>query len=148
MLKELQSGDTELFRDLLKVFADAFDEEEEYLSAQPKSSYLEALLKREDIIVLIASDEDKVVGGLIAYIYDKFEQERREVYVYDLAVAASYRRRGIARSMLEKIKVIAKREGAYIVSIAADKGDVPPNNLYASMAKGESEEAIYYEIRV
>ncbi len=31
---------------------------------------------------------------LAAYVPDKFERERREIYIYDLAVADGHRRRG------------------------------------------------------
>jgi len=31
--------------------------------------------------------EKTVVGGLAAYVLEKFEQQRREIYIYDLAVS-------------------------------------------------------------
>jgi aminoglycoside 3-N-acetyltransferase I len=40
--------------------------------------------------VLVAQVGDTVIGGLVADELIKFEQERREVYIYDLAVAAPY----------------------------------------------------------
>ena len=35
---------------------------------------------------------NEAVGGLAAYELDKFEQDRREIYIYDLAVVESHRR--------------------------------------------------------
>ena len=37
-----------------------------------------------------------MTGALVAYVLEKFERERSEVYIYDLAVAATHRRQGIA----------------------------------------------------
>jgi aminoglycoside 3-N-acetyltransferase I len=48
-----------------------------------------------------------VVCGLAAYELKKFEQERSEIYIYDLAVASEHRREGIATALIEKLKEIA-----------------------------------------
>jgi len=41
---------------------------------------------------------------LAAYELRKFEQERSEVYIYDLAVASAHRREGIATALIERLK--------------------------------------------
>jgi len=38
---------------------------------------------------------NEAVGGLAAYELDKFEQDRREIYIYDLAVVESHRRNAL-----------------------------------------------------
>jgi aminoglycoside 3-N-acetyltransferase I len=42
----------------------------------------------------VALQDGEVVGGIAAYELIKFEQERSEIYIYDLAVAATHRRKG------------------------------------------------------
>ena len=84
--KKLTSSDVDLLKQLLSVFGQAFNEPETYQSKVPSEKYLGALLAKEHFIVLVALDKDGVVGGLVAYVLDKFEQERREIYIYDLAV--------------------------------------------------------------
>ena len=37
-----------------------------------------------------------MIGGLVAYVLPKFEQARSEIYLYDLAVDAAHRQRGVA----------------------------------------------------
>ena len=49
-------------------------------------------------------DGNEVIGGLAAYELDKFEQDRREIYIYDLAVSEQYRRRRIATSLIVELK--------------------------------------------
>src|SRR5690606_39663495 len=66
-------------------------------------------LGSDSFIALAAIEGDQVVGGVTAYELKKFEQERSEIYIYDLAVAAAYRRRGIATALIEKLKDIAAR---------------------------------------
>ena len=100
-------------KELLVVFADAFEDHESYQSAIPSDEYLNGLLAREDFIPLVAVEDDKVVGGLAAYVLQKFEQQRSEIYIYDLAVDEPYRRQGIATGLINKLREIARERGAW-----------------------------------
>ncbi len=91
---QLTDSDVPLLKELLKVFGEAFGEQGTYRGNIPSDAYLESLLKNEHFLVLVAENGNAVVGGLAAYILDKFEQERREIYIYDLAVLEEHRRRG------------------------------------------------------
>lgn len=90
-------SDVALMRDLLALFGKEFNEAETYCAAQPDAEYLQRLLSRDTFIAVAATKSDEVVGGLAAYVLHKFEQERSEIYIYDLAVAEAYRRQGWRR---------------------------------------------------
>ena len=85
----------------------------------PRDEYLAALLAKPNVIGLVARDDQQVVGGLMAYVLDKLEQERSEVYIYDLAVAETHRRKGIATKLINELKPIARAKGAYIIFVQA-----------------------------
>ncbi|MGB0514807.1 MAG: GNAT family N-acetyltransferase, partial [Wenzhouxiangellaceae bacterium] len=95
---------------------------------------------------LAALNREEVVGGIAAYELKKFEQERSEIYIYDLAVAAAYRRRGIATAMIEHLKRLAAARGAYVVFVQADIGDEPAIALYSSL--GIREDVAHFDIAV
>ncbi|MBF4499661.1 GNAT family N-acetyltransferase, partial [Vibrio vulnificus] len=78
------------------------------------------LLGGGGFIALAAVQDDAVIGGLAAYILQKFEQERSEVYIYDLAVAANHRRKGIATALINELKGVARVRGAYVIFVQAD----------------------------
>ncbi|MDF3821060.1 AAC(3)-I family aminoglycoside N-acetyltransferase [Leptospira sp. 96542] len=142
----LQNTDIELLRKLNEVFADAFEDSETHLSNQPSDDYLRTLLSKKDFITLVALDREHIMGGLVAYVLEKYEQARSEIYIYDLAVAEKYRRRGIARSLIQELKMIAKEIGAYVIFVQADKVDLPAVRLYESM--GIKEEPYHFDISV
>ena len=129
---------------LLAVFARAFEDVESYLSAQPSDDYLGSLLERGDFIPLVAATDGKVVGGLAAYVLTKFEQERSEVYIYDLAVDEHYRRRGIATGLINKLREIAREKGVWVIYVQADHGDDPAIKLYESL--GTREDVLHFDI--
>ncbi len=131
--KLLSISDAPLLKGLLEVFGEAFEEPETYQGAVPSDAYLESLLGKSHFIALVALEGHKVIGGLAAYVLEKFEQERKEVYIYDLAVASRYRRQGIATGLIHHLKRIAKERGAYVIFVQADAEDIAAIRLYESL---------------
>lgn len=143
-IRVLGPDDVETMRALSRVFGEAFDDAETYGGAKPSTAYLERLLGSECFIALAALDGDEVVGGLVAYELRKFEQQRSEIYIYDLAVAQSHRRRGIATALIAELKPIAKARGAWVIFVQADLGDDPAIALYTSL--GVREDVLHFDI--
>lgn len=138
---------------LIKVFADAFNDPAAYGSAVPSDAYLTAWLAKPEVIVLVAhvrgdgsEGANEVAGGLVAYELEKFEQDRREIYIYDLAVAEPYRRKGIATALITELKHIGKARRAYVIFVQADPGDEAALRLYESL--GTKEDVHHFDIPV
>ena len=121
--RRLDKGDSDEMRALNRLFADVFEDNESYAATLPSDEYLNVFLGDVKNIVLVAKDGEKVVGGLVAYVITKFEMERKEVYLYDLAVSNHYQRQGIGKELIEKLKDVARNVGAYVVFVQADEGD-------------------------
>ena len=88
--------------------------------------------------------EDSVVGCLAAYELRKFEQERSEIYIYDLAVYQEHRRQGIATRLIERTKEIARERSAWVVYVQSDYIDTPAVNLYSKL--GIKEEVMHFDL--
>ena len=143
--KQLSPADMPTLKQLLRVFGEAFNDLHTYQSAVPGDGYLESLLANESFIVLVAVADDSVVGGLAAYVLEKFEQERREVYIYDLAVSKQHRRKGIATRLINDLRQIARERGAYVIYVQADRTDDAAIKLYESL--GIEEEVFHFDIK-
>jgi aminoglycoside 3-N-acetyltransferase I len=146
VLHRLQPGDVVLFRKLNAMFAAAFEAPEAYASAPPSDAYLDKLLAKPHVIALAAVRDGAVLGGLVAYQLDKFEQARREIYIYDLAVEAAHRRQGLAEALIGRLGEIAAERGAYVIYVQADYGDEPAIALYTKL--GVREEVMHFDIAV
>ena len=120
----LSSADVDVLKDLMRVFGEAFNERVTYQGAVPSDDYLRRLLSRPHFIVVVAVNDTEVVGGLAAYELEKFEQDRREIYIYDLAVAEEHRRRGIATRLIRELQRVARDRNAYVIYVQADREDV------------------------
>lgn len=138
--------DLNSMRELLVVYALAFEDPVSYQSAPPSDAYLQKLLAKENFLTLVAKKDGKIVGGLSAYVLEKFEQERSEVYIYDLAVLEAFRRRGVARGLINTLKKMATATGAWVIYVQADHGDEPAIKLYESL--GTREDVLHFDINV
>ena len=142
-IRELTPADPGLLAGMLDMFAQVFGDAA-YRGARPGRSYSEKLLGSDTFIALAALDGGTVIGGLAAYELRKFEQERSEIYIYDLAVLESHRRKGVATALIERLKAIAAARGAYVIFVQADYGDDAAIALYSKL--GRREDMLHFDI--
>jgi aminoglycoside 3-N-acetyltransferase I len=143
-VRVLGGDDVAPLRAMLAVFAGAFGELETYTARQPDDDYLERLLARDTFVAIAAFARGAVVGGLAGYLLPKFEQARSELYIYDLAVAAGERRRGIASALVRAVQRLAADRGAWVVFVQADRGDDAAIALYTKL--GAREDVLHFDI--
>ena len=143
-VRRLSASDKQSMRRLNRLFGEAFGDPQNYHDAPPDDAWLEALLGRDHVVVLLAEAAGEPLGGLVAYELDKFEQQRRELYIYDLAVAEPYRRKGVATALLGHLRRHAARRGAWTIFIQADREDAAPIALYDKL--GTREEVLHFDI--
>jgi aminoglycoside 3-N-acetyltransferase I len=143
-IRRLAPGDDALFDGMLDLFGAAFGEAATYGSARPGAEWRARLLGSELFTALVALDGPDVVGALAGYELVKFEQERSEFYIYDLAVAESHRRRGLATSLVATFGRLARARGGWVVFVQADRDDSPAIALYDKL--GTREEVLHFDI--
>ncbi len=144
-IRQIGPDDLIVMEALLTVFGKAFNEVEVYCGARPTEDYLKRLLDGDSFIALAAMMEGQVVGGIAAYELPKFEQERSEIYIYDLAVAAEHRRKGVATALIDEMRKIASSRGSYVIFVQAVYGDEPAIALYTKL--GTREDVLHFEIQ-
>lgn len=145
-VRRLGSADVAAMVAANRLFAEVFGKEG-YHGPAPSRDHLSRLLADDKFIALVASSgSEKMVGALAAYELVKFEAERSEVYIYDLAVREEHRRRGVATALIEALKPIARDKGAWVIFVQADPPDAPAVALYDKL--GTREEVFHFDISV
>jgi aminoglycoside 3-N-acetyltransferase I len=147
-IRQLTATDLPLMAALCTCLGEAFGDTDTYTGRRPAPDYVRRLLGGDTFIALAALEEGTVVGGLAAYELHKFEQERSEIYLYDLAVSAAHRRRGVATALIEALRKVAVQRGAYVMFVQADTGeeDGPAIALYSKL--GRREDVLHFDIEV
>jgi aminoglycoside 3-N-acetyltransferase I len=148
VIHHLTPDDVPLMELLSATFGEAFGDVDTYTGNRPSADYLRRLLGGDSFIALAALKNSAIVGGIAAYELRKFEQERSEIYIYDLAVSAAYRREGIATTLIEELKKVAAVRGAHVIFVQADTGvdDEPAIALYSKL--GVREDVLHFDIAV
>jgi ribosomal protein S18 acetylase RimI-like enzyme len=141
----LAPQDVPQLRAMLSVFGHAFGDVPTYAAQQPDDGYLRALLQSDTFLAIAALKGAQVIGGLTGYVLPKFEQARSEFYIYDLAVAESCRRQGVATALIECLRKYSKQRGIYVIFVQADYGDDPAIALYGKL--GVREEVLHFDIQ-
>jgi len=143
-VRQLTADDEPLMHGLLSMFGEAFDDPETYGARRPGPAYLRRLLGGDTFIALAACEGSQVIGGIAAYELMKFEQERSEIYIYDLAVAQAHRRKGVATGLIRALQRIARERGAWVVFVQADPPDEPAVALYTKL--GVREDVLHFDL--
>ena len=148
VVRHLTPDDLAMMEALTAMFGEAFNDVETYAGRPPSADYLRRLLAGDSFIAVAALKDGDVVGGVAAYELRKFEQERSEIYIYDLAVSAAHRREGIATTLIHALKQVAAGRGAYVMFVQADTGveDEPAIALYTKL--GVREDVLHFDIAV
>jgi aminoglycoside 3-N-acetyltransferase I len=144
-IRRLGSGDVSAMEAANRLFGEVFGAEG-YHGPAPGRGHLRRVLADEKFIALVARIGAEMVGALAAYELVKFEAERSEIYIYDLAVREEYRRRGVATALIEAMKPIARDKGAWAIFVQADPPDAPAVALYEKL--GKREEVLHFDINV
>jgi aminoglycoside 3-N-acetyltransferase I len=139
-------GDLAAFRTMNRVFGEAFADPDSYCSAPPSDAYVEQRLTDPSFVALLATVAGEPAGALAAYELKKFEQERSELYIYDLAVAEPHRRQGVATALIAWLQDHAAAIGAWVVYVQADPPDLSAVALYDKL--GIREEVLHFDIPV
>ena len=145
-IRTLTADDVGVMEAMMSLFGEVFEEPNTYTGHRPSADYVRRLLQSDTFVAVAALADGVVVGGLAAYILPKFEQKRSEVYLYDLAVAPAFRRRGIATALIAELKAVAAQRGAYVVFVQADHGDEPAIALYTKL--GIREDVLHFDMPV
>ena len=145
MVRRLGSQDVVLMQAANRLFADVFGEEG-YHGPPAGPDHLEKLLADDKFIALAAYVDGEMAGAIAAYELVKFEAERSEIYIYDLAVIERYRRQGVATALIAAVQEIGRDKGAWVVFVQADPPDEPAVALYDKL--GIREEVLHFDISV
>ena len=143
-VRRLGADDVPAMRAANALFAAVFDDADSYAAAPPSDRWLAERLADRGSVALVAEADGAVIGALAGYELRKFERERSEFYIYDLAVEAGHRRRGVATALIAALRRIAAEAGGWTVFVQADPGDLPAIALYTRL--GVREDVLHFDI--
>jgi ribosomal protein S18 acetylase RimI-like enzyme len=98
----------------------------------------EGLLADPRTLMLVAFDDARPVGFVLAHDLPRRHGDRSGLFVYEVDVAATHRRRGIASALLDRLAELARERGIARGFVLTDLDNEAANALYRG-AGGEVE---------
>jgi ribosomal protein S18 acetylase RimI-like enzyme len=90
----------------------------------------EALLADPRTVMLVAFDAARPVGFVLAHELPRRHGERAKLFLYEIDVAESHRRRGIASALLERLAELARERGIRRGFVLTEPDNGAANALY------------------
>jgi ribosomal protein S18 acetylase RimI-like enzyme len=94
--------------------------------------HLVSFLTQPQNVLIVATDEGRPVGFVLAYLLDRADRVRKMMLFYEVEVATPYRRRGLGRRMVELLKHVCMEEGVFKMWVHTNRSNVAACNLYRS----------------
>jgi aminoglycoside 3-N-acetyltransferase I len=138
--KRLQAGDESLFAELVKLFNVEFENPDvDYVNVEN----IKSLLTKPDFVCFVALSEAHVVGGLTGYSLKMYAQEGTTMYLYDMAVANNYQRKGIGSKLVSELKTYCAQHGIRDMYVQADVSDDHALAFYKNLG-GEPADVVHF----
>jgi ribosomal protein S18 acetylase RimI-like enzyme len=97
-MKELEPSGFASAESLILMFGSDDPAESDFTA--PAKHYIDRMLSR-DYFHVVALDGENLIGGLTAYEMKMCKRETTEMFLYEIEVAESHRRRGVVRALIE-----------------------------------------------
>ena len=134
-VRRLRPGDDAVAREMFELMADVFGEDEEGgADGDPlRDDDVMSLLEREDFWAVVATEGERVVGGLTAHALPMTRNRSTELFIYDLAVRADRQRRGIGRTLVTELLALARSSGIDTAFVPAENEDMHALDFYRAV---------------
>lgn len=125
-IQRLNHGDVADFRDLVKIFKDVFENEEQI----SENNQLDKLLSNPDFMVFVIKQNDKIVGGLTICILHRYFGTKPVAYIYDVGISPDFQGKGLGKSLIAEVCKYCKDNGFEDAYVEAESDDIDAINFY------------------
>jgi ribosomal protein S18 acetylase RimI-like enzyme len=98
----------------------------------PTDAYFETYLSKSENVFIVAIDDTEPVGYVVAYLLDRVDRDQRMMFLYEIGVAESHRRRGIGRRMINTLKSVCREDNAMKMWVPTGRTNIAATGLYTS----------------
>ncbi len=141
---KLQQKDSSLFVELVELFNTVFEEVNNIASEKQ----LKKLLNKSDFHAIVIIKNNKVIGGLTAYELEKYYTDKKELYIYDIAVKTALHNKGIGKTLMTYLKKYATKNNVESIFVQAYSEEEQAVRFYEStIGRSKTVEHFTFEIK-
>lgn len=98
----------------------------------PSAAYFLRFLSRQENILIAATEHGIPVGYIVAYLLDRVDRDQKMMFLYEIGVAESHRRRGIGKQLITELKSICREADVMKMWVPTGRSNVAATRLYTS----------------
>lgn len=120
-----------------------------YKSDLKKSKrYISKRIFNEESVIFICFKDKNIVG--FVQLYETFDSLNlnKKLVLYDLYVQSDYRKKGIARNLMNKSKDFAKKKNYGSIELSTATSNIKAQSLYESLDYIRDKEYYNYELEI
>ena len=139
-IKRLQSEEAQLAFEAIQSIKESND------GLTLSISYLERFLIKSDNVLIVASEESRPVGFLVAYLLDRVDRNQQMVCLYEIEVIESFRQRGVGTKMIDCLKELCGRIDAMKAWAITNRSNSAAMKLYkqsGAALDGSGDEVVF-----
>lgn len=140
-IKKLQLADFQIAENLIRMFGFTEGSRQQVFSS---AGYVRQMLSRKDFHVIVALENNELIGGLTAYELKMFKRETTEMFLYEIEVAETHRQRGIGKALIEFLKEYCVRKGIVEMFVGTEKHNTAARKLYSSTGGAADEDSVWF----
>jgi GNAT superfamily N-acetyltransferase len=112
------------------------------------TAFIEERLENEDSLIITAIDDEQMAG--FTQLYPSFSSvSMKPTWILnDLFVIESYRRKNVAKQLMEAAKEHASKTGAIRLSLATQYSNSPAQKLYEAMGYKKDDTFYHYNLSI
>ncbi|HET6227085.1 MAG TPA: GNAT family N-acetyltransferase [Bacteroidia bacterium] len=132
---KLDGNQLDKFTELIKLFEVVFEMKN---FSKINRDHLQQFLAKPGFIVYVAESEERIIGGLTAYLLDQYYSDKPIAFIYDVAVKEEFQRQGIGKKLIAHLSEHCKSLGIEEMFVLADVEDEHAIDFYRATLGEES----------
>jgi aminoglycoside 3-N-acetyltransferase I len=134
-VRRLRAGDEEPVREVAQWLK----------GADIPSDRAAAFLANDANYLIVAEVSGKIIGVVLAYRLERIDHPSGQLFVYDVEVAESHRRRSVGRALMGHVRDIVEREQLKEAFVLTTRDNAAAIALYSSTgAIADDEEGVVF----
>ncbi|MTI71590.1 MAG: GNAT family N-acetyltransferase [Firmicutes bacterium] len=118
---------------------------QEFRSVITKEKKVFDFLANKKNYIIACLDNKKVVGFVLGYELQRYDDQNNMIYIHEVNVLPKYRRQGVGKKMIKELKKISKDKYLSKMFLITKKSNLPAINLYkATKGKSDNDEDIVF----
>jgi len=146
IIRQATAVDLDLVAPLYDAYRQFYTQPADLAAAR---AFIGERISRGESTVFVALEDDGLTALGFTQLYPAFCSVAAKPYyvLYDLYVASSARRRGVAQRLMERAREFAAATGAFRLELQTAKNNIPAQTLYESLGWVRDEQYFVYTLK-